>query len=114
MHSTVLRAFDFYKITRIPAPISLSHLISLLFTMIYLAAILFFFRLISAVDLTVDLNYLKIQGINPGNGVSQWLGIPYASAPLGQYRWKAPVDYPKDYQLYRANAVSRSPSSQVR
>ena len=66
----------------------------------------FVFRLISAVGVSVDLGYLKIQGINPGNGVSQWLGIPYAAAPLGQYRWTAPVDYPPDSQLYLANSVS--------
>ena len=118
MHSTWPQGAISYKTTQIPHSIPLLSkqlLSSSSSNMIYLVVVFFFFRLISAVGPTVDLSYLKIQGIDPGNGVSQWFGIPYATAPLGQYRWKAPVDYPKSTQLYQANAVSpTNPCSPVR
>ncbi|GKU16929.1 unnamed protein product [Fusarium langsethiae] len=45
-----------------------------------------------AVDSTVDLGYSKYKGKDLGNGVSEWLGVRYASAPVKDLRWTLPQD----------------------
>lgn len=40
--------------------------------------------------LTVETGYGKVQGITETNGICAWLGIPYAQAPIGNLRFKAP------------------------
>ena len=48
-------------------------------------------------DNVVDTSYGKVQGINStGEGyenVVQFKGVPYAAPPVGDLRWKAPVDH---------------------
>jgi hypothetical protein len=39
---------------------------------------------------TVDLGYSRYQGTLLSSGISQYLGMRYASAPLGQNRFRAP------------------------
>ncbi|TGO25379.1 hypothetical protein BPAE_0081g00120 [Botrytis paeoniae] len=43
-----------------------------------------------SINTTVDLGYSKYLGTNNGNGVTQWLGLRYAAAPLGDLRFRAP------------------------
>ncbi|RSL71558.1 hypothetical protein CEP54_001360 [Fusarium duplospermum] len=45
-----------------------------------------------AVDPVVDLQYSKYKGKELGNGVTQWLGMRYASPPLKDLRFKPPKD----------------------
>ncbi len=33
----------------------------------------------------------RVDGFEEDNGSHAWLGIPYAKAPVGELRWKAPV-----------------------
>ncbi|KAL4872176.1 hypothetical protein BDV12DRAFT_211123 [Aspergillus spectabilis] len=46
----------------------------------------------SARELVVDLGYAQYKGQALSNGVAQWLGIRYASPPLGSLRFSAPQD----------------------
>jgi carboxylesterase type B len=57
-----------------------------------------------AVQPLVNLNYTSYRGQSLGNGVSQWLGIRYAAAPLGDLRFAAPQDPPATYGVVNANA----------
>lgn len=50
-------------------------------------------------DNVVDTSYGKVQGINSTDegyeNVVQFKGVPYAAPPVGDLRWKAPVDHEK-------------------
>ena len=56
----------------------------------------------------VDLGYSRYQGNNFQHGVSQWLGMRYAEAPLGELRFAAPQDPPYNNTLQSASKVGRS------
>lgn len=51
----------------------------------------------------VDLGYSRYQGNDFRHGVSQWLGIRYAAAPLAELRFAAPQDPPYNATLQKAN-----------
>ncbi|KUJ10568.1 triacylglycerol lipase-like protein [Mollisia scopiformis] len=57
----------------------------------------------SNISLDVDLGYSTYQGANGASGVSQWLGIRYAAAPIGNLRFRAPQDPVTDNKTYVAN-----------
>ncbi|GAB1311304.1 Carboxylic ester hydrolase [Madurella fahalii] len=40
----------------------------------------------------VDLNYTTYEGVQLPNGVNAFLGMRYAAPPLGNLRWRAPVE----------------------
>ncbi|KAH9217163.1 Alpha/Beta hydrolase protein [Leptodontidium sp. 2 PMI_412] len=71
----------------------------------------------SSIPLTVDLGYSKYQGSNVENGVTQWLGIRYAAAPVGDLRFRAPRDPTANTTLQIANKYGpvchSSPSTRV-
>ncbi|KAI0382479.1 alpha/beta-hydrolase [Hypomontagnella monticulosa] len=50
--------------------------------------------LVTAVDTTVDLVCNKYAGVATPNGITQWLGIRYAAAPVGNLRFMPPQDPP--------------------
>ncbi|KAK8033998.1 triacylglycerol [Apiospora rasikravindrae] len=57
---------------------------------------LFFAGLAAAVEPLVDLKYTKVQGAALANGATQWLGVRYAAAPVGDMRFAAPIDPPAE------------------
>lgn len=45
-----------------------------------------------AVDPEVELDYTSYVGTALSNGVTEWIGVRYAAPPLGDLRFRAPVD----------------------
>jgi len=43
-----------------------------------------------------------VEGFPAGKDVLSWKGIPYALPPLGEYRWRAPVDHPPWDGIFKA------------
>lgn len=50
----------------------------------------------------VNLTYTSYEGIRLSNGVNAFLGMRYATPPLGDLRWRAPV------KPRRTNTVERA------
>ncbi|KAI8626225.1 Alpha/Beta hydrolase protein [Xylariaceae sp. FL1651] len=68
-----------------------------------------------AVESLVDLGYTKLQGAAEVIGITQWLGVPYAAAPLKELRFAAPIDPPPTTGIVEATqfkpiCLPRSPS----
>lgn len=59
-----------------------------------------------AVQETVDVGYSVYKGQALPNGVTQWLGIRYAAAPLGELRFAPPQDPPHTKGVQDATQVS--------
>jgi carboxylesterase type B len=57
-----------------------------------------------ATSATVDLGYARYQGSALQAGVNQFLGIQYATPPLGDLRWRAPQGPPVKRKLQQADA----------
>lgn len=57
------------------------------------------------VNLTIDLGYSSYQGSSVSKGVTQWLGIRYGAAPVGNLRFRAPQDPVTDNKVYQAKTV---------
>lgn len=53
----------------------------------------------------VDLGYSSYEGSSFPNGVSQFLGMRYAAAPVGDLRFEAPQDPPFKREIQKANRV---------
>jgi carboxylesterase type B len=62
-----------------------------------------------AVDPVVNLGYSQYRGIPLANGITQWLGIRFAAAPLGDLRFRAPQDPPTISGTQIANQVVQTP-----
>ncbi|KAJ3186434.1 hypothetical protein HK101_009642 [Irineochytrium annulatum] len=54
--------------------------------------------------LTVDVGYAQVTGFVSDKGVVNWLGIPYAVAPINDLRFKAPVSITTQLGSINANA----------
>ena len=67
-------------------------------------------RDVAAVDTLVDLGYAKYQGTALPNGITQWLGMRYASpvSRVDGMRFAAPQDPPANSSVQEANRVSIS------
>ncbi|KIH92613.1 para-nitrobenzyl esterase [Sporothrix brasiliensis 5110] len=69
-----------------------------------------------AVDPLVTLNYTQLQGSAiESSGVTQWLGVRYAAAPVGDLRFAAPINPPtttdvQDATQFQAVCLPRNPS----
>lgn len=57
----------------------------------------------------VDLKYSKYQGSTGSNGVSKFLGMRYAAAPVGDLRFAAPQDPPTSTEIQSATEVCDMP-----
>lgn len=62
-------------------------------------------QFVGAVDPLVDLGYTKLQGVAQPMGVTRWLGVRYAAAPVGQLRFAAPTDPPSTTGVVDASKV---------
>jgi hypothetical protein len=62
----------------------------------------------AAVGDVVDLGYAKYAGETLQNGISQWLGIRFAAAPLGELRFMPPQDPPTVDEVQPATEVRLS------
>ncbi|TVY40447.1 Lipase [Lachnellula subtilissima] len=62
------------------------------------------------VDLVVDLNYTKYEGVKEEGGISHWLGIRYAAPPIGELRFRAPRPPTSNQTLQKADTVMFSNS----
>lgn len=56
----------------------------------------------------VNLTYAQYQGVSLHNGVDQFIGMRYASPPLGELRWRAPQDPPSSDSVVDALSVRTS------
>ncbi|KAF2720827.1 alpha/beta-hydrolase [Polychaeton citri CBS 116435] len=54
-------------------------------------------------DTVVHLDYATYKGRALSNGINQWLGIPFASPPVGDLRFQAPQDPQKEYGVKDAD-----------
>lgn len=61
-----------------------------------------------AVNSLVDLGYSQYNGVNTG-AVTQWLGIRFAAPPVGELRFKKPVDPLKTSEVQQADKVRTPP-----
>ena len=65
----------------------------------------------SALDTLVDLSYAQYDGTALPNGVTQWLGMRYASPPVDQLRFAPPHDPEKVEGVQAADSVGPDPDS---
>jgi hypothetical protein len=66
---------------------------------------------VSAVERVVDLGYAKYAGRVVGDGTTQWLGMRYASPPLGPLRFRAPMDPSSTTNKIQDASKASNPSS---
>jgi Carboxylesterase type B len=66
---------------------------------------LFLLSLASAQAPVVNLSYSSYEGSSLSNGVSQFLGLRYAAAPVGDLRFEAPQDPPFKRDTQKAKRV---------
>jgi hypothetical protein len=59
----------------------------------------------------VDLGYARYRGVAGSNGVSQWLGVRYAAAPVGDLRFAEPHDPLATNDTQDATKVIHFPSN---
>lgn len=71
-----------------------------------LALVLLLTAQVSAVGNEVKLSYGSFVGTSLSNGVSQWLGIPFAAPPVGNLRFAPPADPATQSQRQIADKVS--------
>ena len=78
---------------------------------VILLALTLLLSFVHAADPVVDLQYSKYRGKELGNGVTQWLGMRYASPPLKDLRFKPPKDPLSTRTVQDAGDVSPFPTS---
>ncbi|KAK5203970.1 hypothetical protein LTR41_010427 [Exophiala xenobiotica] len=54
----------------------------------------YYLTAVTAITATVDLSYATYEGLAHSNGITAWLGMRYAAAPVGDLRFAAPQDPP--------------------
>ena len=64
------------------------------------------------IDTLVDLGYTRYQGVQLAAGVNQYLGLRYAAPPLGNLRFRAPANPPRNATVQPALQVRNDSSAQ--
>ena len=64
-----------------------------------------------AVDPLVDVGYTKYLGTALPNGISQWLGMRFASPPTGNLRFRSPIDPSVNNTIQAADQVRKKKMS---
>lgn len=59
-------------------------------------------------DPIIDLGYTKYKGRSFSDGTSHWFGVRYAAPPVGNLRFAAPKDPPRNDSTQPATKVSMS------
>ena len=99
----------FYFVLRIQVTRSVLSIFFASHMMKILAVIIVFqISVALAVSPLVDLSYTAYRGVPLANGVTQWLGMRYASPPLGELRFRAPIDPSSNNTVQQADAVCLS------
>ncbi len=62
----------------------------------------------TAVPTTVDVGYTKYVGSALSTGITQWMGMRYAAAPIGDLRFMPPQDPPNSDEPQPADTVSQA------
>jgi hypothetical protein len=68
----------------------------------------YYLTAVTAITVTVDLSYSAYEGLTRPNGITQWLGMRYAAAPVGGLRFAAPQDPPAVDGVQKADKVNNS------
>lgn len=76
-----------------------------LFTLLYG---IYYLKAVTAATSTVALDYATYKGTN-SNGITKWLGMRYAAAPIGDLRFAAPQDPPVVGGVQQADKVGFIP-----
>lgn len=58
-----------------------------------------------AVEPVVKLSYAQYAGTPLSNGITQWLGVPFAAPPIGDLRFAPPADPAATSGVQEANKV---------
>lgn len=83
-------------VTRLPL------IMLILFTLFYG---IYYLKAVTALTRTVALGYATYEGTVQSNGVTKWLGMRYAAAPVGDLRFAAPQDPPVVGGVQQADKV---------
>ncbi len=75
------------------------------FTLFYAV---YYLTAVTAITVTVDLSYATYEGLAHPNGVTHWLGMRYAAAPVGDLRFAAPQDPPAVDGVQKADKVNQT------
>ena len=73
--------------------------------LLHLLSLLPYLGLGIAVETLVDVGYTEYLGIALTNGISQWLGMRFASPPTGNLRFRNPIDPPVNKTVQIADEV---------
>lgn len=73
--------------------------------MLSLIFLTLYFRFAAGIQPLTKLSYATYEGSVLSNGVTQWLGIRFAAAPVGTLRFEAPEDPIVENGTQTANTV---------
>ena len=65
-----------------------------------------------AEDLSANCQNGTFMGVLSADNIITWLGVPYAKAPVGSLRWKAPEAPDASTETFNANKFSAMPLQQ--
>lgn len=73
--------------------------------MVLALVLIYLLSAVSVAQLTVNLDYASYKGVRLSGAVTQWLGMRYAAAPVGELRFVPPKNPPTVRGVRAANKV---------